>query len=79
MVAGGGVMKIIAITEYIIDDMGEQYREDDSVKIETAGGLVLIGDITDIDSARVELRVDCKDTSGEVEIAVCDIVKIERW
>lgn len=72
-------MKIITITEYRIDDLGNQYSEDDSVRIETHGGLVLIGDITDIDSVRVELRIDCKDTAGEAEIAVCDIKKIERW
>lgn len=72
-------MKIITITEHRIDDSYNQYSEEDSVKIETHGGLVLIGDIIDIDSGSVELRIDCKDTSGEVEIAICDIKAIERW
>ena len=72
-------MKVIAITEYVIDDLGEQYREEDTVRIETDGGMVLIGDIINIDSNRVELKIDCRDTCGEVEISVCDIKKIERW
>ena len=58
---------------------GERYCEDDTVRIETFGGMVLIGDISDIDLSRIELRMDCGDSVGEIEIAECDIKKIEKW